>query len=174
MSPRPQRAPEVLPRVERGHRRPWRYALLVYAVALTVATHWPALTLGAASPVSDKLVHALAFGALTILLWRTGWFQRRMTVTLVALAWATLDETTQGLPFIRRHVSWPDGIANGLGVVVAAAWLWAAAPVGGAANRARLRVESFAFDQLWTRPETWIRLALAGFVAAGVGVIVPV
>ena len=109
---------------------PWRCVLLVYAVALTTATHWPQLKLRPDAPASDKLIHLLAFGGLTFLLWQTRWFRRRWTVVVIALVWSLLDELTQGL--MQRVVSGYDMVANVLGVLVAGAWLWALAPVGGA------------------------------------------
>ena len=46
----------------------WRSAFVIYALLLTIATHWPSLQLGTEeSPWPDKLLHMLAFGGLAFL-----------------------------------------------------------------------------------------------------------
>lgn len=147
--------------------RPWRLAFILYAIALTTGTHWPRLTLGPEIPATDKLIHMLAFAGLTILLWRTKWFSRRWIVGIIALAWAVLDEVSQGIPILNRTATWHDVLANGLGVFTAIVWMWALMPIGFAegANQARLRLHAYVFDEMFARWSPW--LAVAGGLMAG-------
>jgi DNA-directed RNA polymerase subunit RPC12/RpoP len=147
--------------------RPWRIAFIFYALALTTGTHWPRLTLGPEIPATDKLIHLLAFGGLTILLWRTRWIASKWAAAIIALAWAAADELSQGIAALNRTVSWHDVIANVLGVGCALAWLWALGPVGhpAGANRSRLRLHAYVFDEMFARSGPW--LALVGGLAAG-------
>lgn len=144
--------------------RPWRLVLVTYAVLLTTATHWPQLRFRPDAPASDKLIHLIAFGGLTILLWQTRWFRRRSTVVLLALAWSVIDELSQGL--MQRSVSGYDLTANALGVTVAGVWLWALRPVGGPVNRMRLRQEAFILNAAFARRGTWTGLVLITAIAA--------
>ena len=104
-----------------GRRALWSmraFALAAFLGAF-VATHWPALELGAGMP-GDTLLHAITFAALTLLLWRArvvpglGWLVAAM------LAWAAIDELTQSIPWLRRHASLPDYIADAIGITIAA------------------------------------------------------
>jgi Zn finger protein HypA/HybF involved in hydrogenase expression len=151
--------------------RPWRVAFVLYALALTVATHWPALALGTeAQPAPDKLLHMLVFAGLTVLLWRTRWVRSPLLVVVLVLVWAMVDELTQGLPILRRTSSWQDVVAGQLGVVLVAAWWWALAPVGEAPNRLRLAYQSFIVTDLCARWRTIllaVAAALAGAVVVG-------
>jgi Zn finger protein HypA/HybF involved in hydrogenase expression len=143
--------------------RPWRVALVVYALALTVGTHWPALALGSdEQPSPDKLLHMLAFGGLAILLWQARWVSPPWLSVVPALVWTALDELTQGLSVLRREVSLQDMVA----------WGWALGPVGGVPNRMRLAFRAFIVTDLCAPLRTWILAAAAGLVGAGtVGVV---
>lgn len=150
--------------------RPWRVAFLVYATALTAATHWPALQLGAGGPpVPDKVLHVAGFGGLVFLLWRTRWLARSWAVVLLGLAWVAADEVSQAIPAIHRTVSWQDLVAGQLGVVLVGVWWWALRPIGGPANRARLAFSAFLMSDLFTRVEGWLK---AGAGAAAGGLVV--
>ena len=47
--------------------KPWRVVFVLYACALTVATHWPQLDIGTETqPAPDKLLHLFAFGGLAL------------------------------------------------------------------------------------------------------------
>jgi len=115
---RPRRAPS---------RRTRRTACVVYAVLLSVGTHWPGLAIDAEAARPDLVVHMLAFGALTSLLVWSGWFgavhSRRNAAgaILVATLYAIVDEASQAVPALRRHASWDDLAANALGVAAAGA-----------------------------------------------------
>jgi len=90
----------------------WRIAFVLYALALTVGTHWPNLTLSPEVPVSDKSIHFTAFGTLTILLWLTRWIRSRIVTGVIVMVWAAVDEVSQGLPGVHRTVSIYDLLAN--------------------------------------------------------------
>jgi len=122
--------PDSAGRVESSERgddlRAWRVLFIVVALALAVGTHWPRLEIDlGGAPAPDKLLHAGAFGLVTLLLWMTGWIRRPRTLLLVGLAWAALDEITQGVPGLSRTVSIHDALASAVGVTLATAIVWA-------------------------------------------------
>jgi len=141
--------------------RPWRIAFIIYAIALTIGTHIPRLQLGPEVPATDKTIHLASFGGLTLLLWRTGWLRHIWLVGAIVLLWSGLDELSQGIPGLNRTVSWQDMVANGAGVIAVATLIWSFGPVGGEANRMRLRLHRFVFDTLFAHRKAWI--------AAGMG-----
>jgi hypothetical protein len=105
-----------------------RSALLIYALALTIATHWPNLEIRIGEiPRPDILLHAVCFGMLTLLILISGLFRRPVLTAgnigltwLAGAAWSGLDELSQGLPGINRWVAWSDFFANLLGVTLIA------------------------------------------------------
>lgn len=108
----------------------FRTCFVLFALLLTTLTHWPNLTIETGIPRTDLWAHFAAFFVLTILLLSTGWFAPRdswknMAVGVpVAIAWAGLDELTQGLPGLNRYVTLDDFAANVIGVQIAAVcWL---------------------------------------------------
>ena len=153
------RSPEISAR-RRRRTRPWRIVFVAYALLLTIGTHWPSFVLAEEVPASDKALHMTAFGVLAWLLWRTGWIARRSVVCVIALAWSLLDESSQSIDVLNRWASWDDAVANALGVVLAAAGLWALRPIGGDVNRMRLRLHDVAFDELFLSPRTWLVFGL--------------
>jgi hypothetical protein len=151
-------------------RRPWRIAFILFTITLTVATHWPKLTLPPTGP-SDKTAHLIAFGLFTFLLWRTGWIRSRILTVIIALIWAQIDEITQGFELLGRHVTWHDALANALGVMIVSAWLWALRPAGMAPNRLRLARHTFIFDVIFASARTWLMLSAGGLFVAGATII---
>jgi VanZ family protein len=145
---------------------PWRLALALYALALVTTTHWPNLRLGPQAPASDKIIHLLAFGTLTVLLWKTRWITRLTAAGLAVALWAVVDEYSQGIRILNRTVSLHDLIANCLGVAVALAWIWALQPVGaaGGPNRMRLKLASIVTDEMFATPPPWRALAIAALI----------
>ncbi len=99
----------------------WRAAFIVYAIAMTIGSHWPALDLGETVRASDKTIHILAFAGLTILFWQTRWVSKLWLIGLAVLIWAVIDESTQGIPILRRTVSWLDLLASAAGIAIALA-----------------------------------------------------
>ena len=83
--------------------RPWRFVFVLYACALTVATHWPELDIDTETqPAPDKLLHLFAFGGLAFLLIQTRWLRTIWTVGVLTFMWTLLDEITQALPVSLR------------------------------------------------------------------------
>jgi hypothetical protein len=98
---------------------------------------------------------------LTLLLWRSGWFGPRWLVAMIALAWAALDEVSQGIPILQRTVTWYDLLANVCGVTCAMAVLWAMGPLQSAEqlagpDRARARLFQYTFDDMFARRKPWL------------------
>ena len=148
---------EAAPReLRRRLSRPWRIAFIIYALAMTTGTHWPELEFGDQVPASDKFIHLTAFAGLTWLLWRTRWIGPRWLVAAIVVAWALIDELTQAIPGLNRHISSDDFLASMMGVLVVAAWLWALKPVGGRINRMRLALHTFAFQRVFIAPRNWL------------------
>lgn len=100
-------------------------AFILYAIALTIATHWPRLTLGPDVPATDKEIHIVAFALATLLLWMTRWRTNFLTVAVVVIIWAGVDELTQAIPVIQRTCSWLDFLANLTGIALASFIIWA-------------------------------------------------
>jgi hypothetical protein len=155
--------------------RPWRLAFVLYALALATGTHWPKLELHLGDrPAPDKLIHLVAFGGLAVLLWQTRWVSGLGRLALIGLAWSAVDETTQAIPGLGRHLSWLDMIAGQIGIVLVAAWGWALEPQGGAASRARQAFASLALDHLFLRARNWLLIgagAAAGAVIIGAAAV---
>jgi len=117
-----------------------RVVFVLYALALTTATHWPALDLDTGIktiPATDKIIHMIAFSGLFVLLWRTRWVPRIWQAALIVVVWAALDEVSQSIEVLQRTFSAQDMVAGQLGVVTTLAWYWALAPVEKTASRTR-------------------------------------
>jgi len=145
-----------------GHRitRAWRLAFAAGVVALFLGTHWPNLKMGEAVPATDKTIHMVVFAVLTWLFWRAKWTTSRWLTVCAVASFGLVNEWSQGLPFINRHVSAADGLANTLGVVIAGSWLWALAPVGGRVNRRRLATSQHAWERIFFPVRAWVRYTL--------------
>ncbi len=154
--------------------RPWRVGVVLYAVALSVATHWPELELGTVEqPAPDKILHLVAFGWLAIMLAQARWLRQPWQVIAIAIAWTAVDEVTQAIPVLGRTFSFQDMVAGQLGVLLVGAWWWALSPVGGRGNRARLAMWSFVIADLLSDVRAWaVTAACAGAGAAVVGAAV--
>ncbi len=148
--------------------RPWRIAFVLYASALTVATHWPHLDLtGPTGPEApDKLLHLFAFGGLAFLLIQTRWLGRIWMAGIVTVMWTLLDEITQSLPVLERQTSLIDILAGQLGVVLVIVWMSALSPIGGVANRTRIAQQHFLLADLFRRSRTWIVVLSVALIGA--------
>ncbi len=147
--------------------RPWRLVFVLYACALTVATHWPQLDIGTETqPAPDKLLHLFAFGGLAFLLIQTSWLRTIWAVGVLTFMWTLLDEITQALPVLGRESSVIDILAGELGVALVVTWAWALGSIGGVANRTRLAQQHFLLAELLRQPQTWIIVASAALVGA--------
>ena len=163
--------------VARWLTRSWRVAFVIYALTLTVATHWPSLDVSTASYAApDQPLHMIAFGGLVALLALTRWLGAMWQAALLGLVWAAVDEWSQALPILNRHAMWQDMVAGQLGVVLVWAWWWAVAPVGALADRQRHEQGFAVVDELFASLRTWIVVGLvsvvAGVAAAGVAAAV--
>jgi Na+/H+ antiporter NhaD/arsenite permease-like protein len=99
-----------------------RWAFGVFAVALAIGTHWPALQIEASVSRPDLLIHVAAFGTWAMLLIMAAFFGPRFSTRNVlisagvAIAYAGVDELTQGIPSLSRTVSMQDFLANVIGI----------------------------------------------------------
>lgn len=151
--------------------RPWRIAFVVYALALTIGTHWPNLRLGTEEhQVSDKLIHAAGFGGLALLMLRARWFSRRSVAIAFAAIWAIIDELTQGIPALGRTVMADDTVASCLGIAVVGAYAVALRPRGGRAARLRYLRGTSSLDYAYLRWPAWALTVIAAGVGALIGV----
>lgn len=102
-----------------------RAAFLAYALALFVATHWPALRFEGPIPRTDLWIHASCFGLWTLLAAGAALFGPALSdrnlhrSLLLALAYAGLDEALQAIPILHRTGALDDFGANALGVLLA-------------------------------------------------------
>lgn len=113
-----------------------RAVFALYALALVTATHWPGLAI-ASHGISrlDLVIHTGAFACWASLFATCGFFgpvtgrHNLVRSMAIALAYAILDELTQGIPALRRTVDPLDLAANGTGIALAAVALsiWARA-----------------------------------------------
>jgi hypothetical protein len=108
------RASSPLPHSQSLRRRRWLF--VVYALALTIGTHWPKLQIDSPLPNTDKVIHFLAFGGLAFLLWRSRWLHSLPMLLLIMLPWIALDEWSQGIPGLNRNPSMLDFVAGAAGV----------------------------------------------------------
>jgi hypothetical protein len=113
-----------------GHRRLWRTAFIVYAMALLIALLWPALQVPAVIPRPDLIAHGATFGAFTWLAWRalceSGLSHGRalLLAVLGGIAFGGATELLQAIPIIRRTCAWDDFFADDLGVALGALAAW--------------------------------------------------
>lgn len=121
-----------------------RASFVVFALVLVTLTHWPNLELDIeVIKRPDLVAHFGAFGLWTLLLISASFFgpvlsTRNITVcTVIGAVYAPLDELTQGLPGVNRHVSAYDLLANLGGVAGAALFMLLIARIRqrGAARR---------------------------------------
>ncbi|MCA9285549.1 MAG: hypothetical protein KDA22_10055, partial [Phycisphaerales bacterium] len=154
------------------NRRSWRVLAGIYALALTTGTHWPKLQLGGEeTPPFDKLAHAGAFGVLTLLLWRTGWFRSLPALFATAVLWCLVDEVSQAMPGLGRETSFADFFASSTGVVMALAVLWAFRPVGGWPSRIQYDRTNWAIERTLVRPASALLIAAATIAFGAIGAV---
>ena len=97
---------------------------VVYTVVLSVATHWPRLRIEGPIERPDLWIHMGAFGLWAALLAMTGLLAPRWTVknilasTLVALAYAAIDEGSQAIPALGRTAALDDYLADAAGILL--------------------------------------------------------
>lgn len=147
-----------------------RLALVTYATALSIGTHWPRLQLGDPMHPPDKMLHFVAFGGLAFFLGQSRYLATFVGLAAVGIVWTAADEASQLFPGLGRTFSWEDLVASASGFLVVTALLWAMRPRGerGAALR-RARFDA-AIDNLLSRPVGWMALLSAGALGAATGV----
>ena len=146
-----------------------RTAFVVVAILSFVATHLPRLKLGTGGAPIDKLAHALNFAVLAALLWQTGWVRRVRAAAVVMVAWATLDELSQGIPALGRTVDFDDWLADLAGIAMALGFVAALRPAGeGIAALAAAR-RRCALDSLLAHWSAWMHVGTAAALGATVG-----
>lgn len=109
-------------------------AFVFWALLLFTLTHWPNLKVDAGIPRTDLWAHAIGYGVWTFLFIASAFIAPRgswKSVGLcmpIALAYAGLDEYSQGIPGLGRYVTLEDFAANAIGVGIGAS-VWAIALV---------------------------------------------
>ena len=93
-----------------------RTRFAIYAAALFVATHWPALVLPEVVPVSDKTIHFVAWGIWLALL-SSAWKIPLGFLLVTGFVCSVADEASQAIPALNRHASLMDAVANVIGIV---------------------------------------------------------
>ncbi len=164
-------APRSIPQLGASGLRIWRInAVFVFVIAL-IATHWPNLVLSPSAP-SDKFLHAVTFGVMTFLLWRTRWIGSVLVLLVTMTVYATIDESTQSLPWIQRHTSLEDWYADVVGILVACFLISQQSSAKGKARLSLMRaaLTDAAEREMFCRPFTWIAMATSAALGVLVGV----
>lgn len=146
----------------------WRSLAFGGVLVTLIATHWPRLRLSTEAP-SDKVLHAVTYGVLTLLVWRTAWFARMWHLVAAMALFASVDEWTQSLPPFFRHTSWNDWTADLVGIAVCTFLLWCSVPARGEAGDPRGALRLAAERRLFDRPFTWLAMATSVVLGALAG-----
>ncbi len=151
--------------------RCWRIILVLAILTVSVATHWPNLTLAPEAP-SDKIFHAVTFGVLTFLFWRTHWLGSLWALALVMTAFAAIDERTQSLEWFHRQTSLEDWCADMIGIGVAFLLISQRSIAKGKSTLSQMRaaLADAAEREMFCRPFTWIAMATSAALGVLVGV----
>ncbi len=146
----------------------WWRVMTLGAFAFTfIATHIPRLSFGPEAP-SDKVLHATTFGILTLLLARARVFNH-LVVLVAMVAFSVFDEATQSLPFIHRHTSMADWIADCVGTLVAWTLLCMQVRPRDEVGRMRGEFAGAARAAVLDRPFNWFALQTSAILGALVG-----
>ena len=101
-----------------------RFVFGGYAGTIFALTHWPRLSIDTSIQRPDLIAHVTIFGlwvvvALGAKLFGPALSNRNMGRTgALAVAYASLDEWTQSIPFLGRTAALDDWFANVLGILV--------------------------------------------------------
>ena len=152
---------------DRGMRW-WRIVTAWAFAGAFSATHWPKLVFGPEAP-SDKVLHALTFGILTFMLSRARLINNQKLLLLAMIVFATFDEVTQSLPFIQRHTSIADWIADCVGISVPAAVMAMQTRVTAPIEKMRGALACAARRAVIDQPFNWMALATSAALGALVG-----
>ena len=160
-------ASRSIPQIGAAGLRIWRIIAVFGFVVALIATHWPNLAFGSEAP-SDKILHAVAFGVLTFLLWRSRWINRVWILALFMIVYSAIDERTQSLPWIRRHTSLEDWNADLIGIALGCLLIVQNPSPKTFVGKMRGALTDAAESEMFCRPFTWIALA----TSAALGVLV--
>ena len=162
-------ASRSIPQIGAAGLRIWRIIAVFGFVVALIATHWPNLAFGSEAP-SDKILHAVAFGVLTFLLWRSRWINRVWILALFMIVYSAIDERTQSLPWIRRHTSLEDWNADLIGIALACLLIVQNPSPKTFVGKMRGALTDAAESEMFCRPFTWIALATSAALGVLVGV----
>jgi VanZ family protein len=95
-------------------RRWLSFALVVYWIGMTIGTHSPSSLVPGGTNHTDKLMHGGAFAGLTVLCCLAFDIRRFLLAGALLVAYAAVDETTQGL--VGREVDILDWSADVVGI----------------------------------------------------------
>ena len=149
--------------------RNMRFVFLAALACAFVVTHIPRLAVGTSDSPIDKLIHASTYGVLAALLLLARWWRPVWPALAALAAWAALDEVTQAIPGLGRSADVEDWLADVTGMVIAAAFFVAAAPVGTGAARLLCQRRRIAGDTLLCKVTAWFHLATVGVLGFAAG-----
>jgi VanZ family protein len=147
-----------------------RVAFWTATTAAMVVTHWPKLRAGPVDSPIDKLAHASAYAALMGLACVAHPATPRWIPAALLAVLGVLDELGQAIPAVGRSAELDDWLADVAGILVAWAFVSAAAPAAGNGVAALLdRRRSAAAAMLLARPINCMNLLTAAAVGALAG-----
>ena len=150
----------------------WRRGMAVLSILILLAgTHYPKLVIGAPGDGPDKLLHFLAFAAVTVMVRISGLASTGRMAVFMILALAIFDEVTQEIPGLGRSFDPLDLVADACGVLVATAWIAALSPSRTAPDwfKARERRTLASFRLLLATANNWLQLGVATALGAMIG-----
>ncbi len=147
-----------------------RWVAVLATLTLLAATHYPKLVIGGPGDGPDKLLHLASFLTLTVL-FRVSGIASSIPRAIGAMSLlAIFDEVTQEIPGLNRTFDRVDLLADGLGIILAAAWLKALGPPSpGAASFPRYQRRMSGLRLLLSRFSNWCQVLVAGTFGAMIG-----
>jgi VanZ family protein len=150
----------------------WCRGMAVLSILVLLAgTHYPRLVIGAPGDGPDKLLHFLAFAAVTVMVRISGIASTKTIAVLMMFALAIFDEVTQQIPGLGRSFDSLDLVADACGILVSAAWIAALSPSRTAPDwfKARERRTLASFRLLLATANNWLQLGVATALGAMIG-----
>ncbi|MDE0889885.1 MAG: VanZ family protein [Phycisphaerales bacterium] len=150
----------------------WRRGMAVMSVlVLLIGTHYPRLVIGAPGDGPDKILHFLAFAAVTVMLRISGIASTNAVAIVVMIGLAIFDEVTQQIPGLGRSFDWLDLVADTCGILVAVAWIAALSPSRNGPDwfKANDRRTLASLRFLLATGTNWLHLGIATALGAMIG-----
>jgi VanZ family protein/DNA-directed RNA polymerase subunit RPC12/RpoP len=150
----------------------WRRGMAVLSILVLLAgTHYPKLEIGVPGDGPDKLLHFLAFAAVTVMLRISGIASTNRMAIIVMTGLAIFDEVTQQIPGLGRSFDWLDLVADACGILVAVAWIAALSPsrTGPDWFKAKERRTMASLRLLLARSTNWLHLGVATAFGSMIG-----